>query len=155
MKHIKFKPDISEWEIDAITEVTEIIQDGLLKAVSEALQSAFEDDETYIYFPIEWINEPGAERTGTDGIGGKPVTDPLTVYLRVGIEGGVDREKPTFEFNLRESLADSIDNCAEDGSFSAGLGRLSESLRALADEIDAARAKSNAEPTGRGPDAEQ
>ena len=74
------------------------------------------------------------------------VTDPLTVYLRVGLEG--DGEKPTYEFNLRQALADSIETCADDGSFSTGLGRLSVALRALADEIDAARAKSNEEVTG-------
>ena len=47
------------------------------------------------------------------------------------------------KLNLREALADSIQDCANDGSFSTGLGRLSVALRALADEIDAARQKSN------------
>ena len=143
MKHRKYKPDLSDWGIEALEEVGKTIEKRLRKAVAEALHYAFEDDETYIYFPVEWSKEPDEERPGTDGLGGPEVADPLTVYLCVGLNSG--GETPTYEFNLREALADSINVCAEDGHFSAGLGRLSVALRALADEIDAARAKSNAD----------
>lgn len=145
MKHRKYKPDLSEWGIEALEEVGKAVETGLRKAMAEALHYAFEDDETYIYFPVECSKEPDEKRRGTDGLGGPEVSDPLTVYLRVGLEGY--GEKPTYEFNLRGALADSIEACANDGSFSAGLGRLSVALRALADEIDAARAKSNAKLT--------
>jgi hypothetical protein len=130
MKHVKYKPDITEWKLDAIEEVNEAISSMLSKALSEALHLAFENDETYIYFPVEWGDR--------DGIGGPGVSDPLTVYLCVGLES--DENKPTYEFNLRDALMDSIKGCAEHGSFSSGLGRLSESFRALADEIDTALA---------------
>jgi len=142
MKHRKYQPDVSDWGITALDELDETITKGLRKALSEALTYAFEDDETYIYFPVEWSKEPDEEWPGSDGIGGTEVADPLTVYLRVGLECG--GEKPTYEFNLREALAETIHDCATDGSFSTGLGRLSVALRALADEIDAAREKSNA-----------
>lgn len=141
MKHKKYKPELSEWGIEALEEVSKTIETGLRKAMEEVLHYAFEDDETYIYFPVEWSKEPGEQHPGTDGLGGPEVADPLTVYLRLGLDA--KGEKPTYEFNLREALADSIETCAADGSFSAGLGRLSVALRALADEIDAARAKSN------------
>lgn len=141
MKHIKFKADVSNWDLDSIDNLAESIGLALRTAVEEVLQLAFEDDETHVYFPVEWSKEPDDETAGCDGIGGPEVADPLTVYLRVAIGDG---EKPTFAFNLRRALQDSIDACAQDGSFAAGLGRLSISLRQLADDIDAARAKSNA-----------
>ena len=141
MKHRKYTPDVSEWGIAALDELGETISSGLRKALTEVLTYAFQDDETYIYFPVEWSKEPDEEWHGTDGLSGPEVADPLTVYLRVGLECG--GEKPTYEFNLRAALADSIKDCANDGSFSTGLGRLSVALRALADEIDAAREKSN------------
>ena len=125
------KVDLSDWGIRALNDVNQVIGEALLKAVEEALDYAFEDDETYFYFPAEWPR--------SDGVGGPAVADPLTIYLRVGLEG--DGEKPTYRFNLREAVAESMAACREDGSSSTGLGRISAALRELADEIDAARRK--------------
>lgn len=141
MKHKKYTADLSGWNLDAVEEITGKINASIYKAAAEALQYIFDGHQTYIYFPVEWSKEPYEAMPGTDGIGGPEVADPLTVYLRVGM--GSEDAEPTYEFNLREALADSIELCAEDGSFSAGLGRLSVALRALADEIDTARQKSN------------
>lgn len=130
MKHRKYKPDISDWELEAF----KVVEQGLRDAVSMALHLAFESDETYIYFPVEWH-----EDSSSDGLGGKSVACPLTVYLRVGL-GSYGEEKPTYEFNLRDALSLTIEQCAKDGSSAEGLGRLSVSLRELADDIDRARA---------------
>ena len=134
MKHVKYKPELSEWKLEAAEGIFRSVEKAIHRAAGEALHYAFESDNSYLYFPVEWGD--------SDGIGGPVVEDPLTIYLRVGLEG--DGEKPTFEFNLRDALADTIEACKEDGSFSPGLGRLSDALRDLAAYIDAAREKSNA-----------
>jgi len=135
MKHVKFEPNINDWEIPALIGIDRCIK----RAIVQVLKYAFEDDETYIYFPVEWSQEldqddPEDFEGGGDGLGGKEVTDPLNVYLRLGLDNGA--EKPTYEFNLREALKDTMAACKEDGSFSTGLGRLSVALRAFAEEID-------------------
>lgn len=140
MKHIRFTADLTNWGLNSIDELSESIDSALRKTVAEVLQLAFEDDQTEIYFPVQWSKEPGEECEGSDGIGGIEVADPLTVYLRVAIG---EAEAPTFSFNLREALQDTMDGCAEDGSWSRGLARLSGALRQLADDIDTARDKSN------------
>ena len=124
------KVDLSGWDIGALDDISQFIGESLLKAVEEVLGHAFEGDETYFYFPAEWPRG--------DGVGGPVVADPLTIYLRVGLEG-MNGEKPTYRFNLRDAVADKIEACREDGSFSTGLGRISCAFRELADEIDAAR----------------
>ncbi len=129
MKHRKYKPDLSGWTLDAFDKASATMETCFRDAVSEALHLALEDGSTYIYFPVEWDDQ--------DGLSGPAVEDPLTCYLRFGLES--DGESPTYEFNLRDALDDSIESCAHDGSFSEGLGRLSLALRQLADEIEAAR----------------
>lgn len=133
MKHKKHKIDISDWGIQAFNKVSNILEKSFCKAISEVLTYAFEIDETYIDFPVQW------ERM--DGSGVPSVKDPLTVYLHLALDNG-DGKLPTYEFNLRDSLSGAIADCAIDGSFSTGLGRLSTALRQLADEIDAARKNS-------------
>lgn len=125
MKHKSYLPDLSDWNIPHQEE---------RQAVESMLHEAFLDDETYLYFPVKWSK---GETPGTDGLDGPEVADPLTVYLRVGLDS--DGEKPTYQFNLRETLKKTIEDCTQDGSYSIGLGRLSVALRELADEIDVAR----------------
>lgn len=137
MKHRKHKIDLSDWTLDSVEKVSKLFEDAVFKAASEALQLVFEDDETRIFFPVEWSKEPSDSYKGTDGIGGKQVKEPLTVYLQLATS---EDEPATFEFNLRSAVIDSIETCAEDGSYFTGLGRLSASLKKLAAEIDAARA---------------
>lgn len=139
MKHKKYKPDIAEWNMDALEELNK----NILKAVNEAIGYALNDEQTRVYFPVEYSGDPKSEdeESDSDGIGGGNVEDPLTVYFCIAVCNN-DNEVPTYEFNLRDVLSNSIEDCAKDGSYSFGLGRLSASLRTLADEIDAARKKS-------------
>lgn len=134
MKKVENNSNLEEWSLVSI----DALKDVVLKAAGEAVDIAMEDDETYIYFPIEWDDGPGAESSArSDGLGGNAVTDPLTVYLTVALDS--EGSAPTYSFNLRDCLTNSIKACAEDGSFSYGLGVLSAALRDLADEIDSAR----------------
>jgi hypothetical protein len=140
MRHVQKSVDLSGWFLNSLDDASAAVKPFLLKAVEDAIALALADDATYAYFPIEWAAGPGDDFEGCDGLHeGKEVSDPLTVYMCVGLANS--EETPVYAFSLRDALANSLAACAEDGSFSYGLGRLSESLRGLADEIDAARAK--------------
>lgn len=123
------KIDLSDWVLPNVFNEGKTFEDLLQTAIEEVLEIVFddEDDKPYIYFPVEW-NE-------TDGYGGPKVSDPLTIYMVI------ESIKTVCSFNLRESLAGTLESCAEDGSHSEGLSKLSHALRDLANEIDAACAK--------------
>lgn len=128
MKHVKNTPSLKDWNLEAVDEIGKALEGVVLKAAAEALHCAIQDSEMSIYFPAEWGKH--------DGIGNKN-PDPLDVYLSVGITP--DADNPAYySFNLRECLADTLELCAEDGSFSAGLAKISESLKSLATDIDTA-----------------
>lgn len=132
MKKVKFEIDLSEWRLLAVEGLGEAIMEATTKATTEALNYAFEGRNSDIYFPITWGS--------SDGIGDTQVDDPLTVYLCVGLESM--GEKPTFKFNLRECLKNTMEECEENGSSSVGLEKLMYALRVLADEIAAVLLKS-------------
>ena len=137
MRNVRHKPDLSKWSLPLSDEITSTLEKAISNTVESVLELAFDEGDTYITFPIEWVSDS----RNSDGHGGPAVTDPLTVYLVVDI-GSDDNEKPIYEFNLRDVLAGSISDCASDGSFSNGLSKLSASFKALAEEIDAAIASS-------------
>lgn len=130
MKKIKNEPDLTDWHLDTFDKIKDAIDPYIRKAAAEALTIALEGDESYIYFPVEWAPE-------SDGLCGKCPDDPLTLYLRVALGPGNDND-PVYKTDLREALRDTIEQTAEDGSWSEGLSRLSGALRSLADELDAA-----------------
>lgn len=123
------KIDLSDWVLPDVFNEGKTFEDVLQTAIEEVLEIVFddEDDKPYIYFPVKWGE--------TDGYGGPKVSDPLTIYMVF------ESIKTTCAFNLRGALADTLESCAEDGSFSEGLPKLSHALRDLANEIDAACAK--------------
>ena len=120
------KPDLSEWVLPDVFDEEKTFKEMLQTAIEEVLEIIFEDEDEkpYIYFPITWGE--------SDGNGGSKVSDPLTIYLTL------DSINTVYSFNLMESLASSLEHCAEDGSFSDQLPKLSRAFRELADEIDAA-----------------
>jgi hypothetical protein len=132
MKHVCGNPKLADWGIDAFENIEQIFRDGL----AEVVEHAFAEDDTYIYFPVQYSRDPEFGKKGSDGIFGEEVSDPLTVYLRIAL--AYDDDRPTYSFNLRDSIQDELNYCKEDGSYSFGLSRLSKALRGLADEIDAA-----------------
>jgi hypothetical protein len=98
-------------------------------AAQEALSIAFEDEATHAFFPAEWGD--------SDGLDGAAPDDPLTVYWSVALGAG-DFEDPIWQTSLGDMLQQTIEDCAEDGSFAAGLSRIRDALRELADRIDGA-----------------
>lgn len=123
------KPDLSEWVLPDVFDPEKTFTEMLQDALEQTLEVIFEDEDqqAYIYFPVKWGD--------TDGRGGPAVSDPLTIHLALDSIGSA------YSFNLREALAASLEWCAEDGSFSDQLPKLSHALRELANEIDAACAK--------------
>ena len=130
MKHIKYEASIKDWGLVNDSPLHNALTKTIEEALTQAISYAFEDDETYIYWPAEWSG------MDSDGIGNQPPDDPLTVYLRVGFDNEGEVEKPTYSFNLRECLKDTIEQCGIDGSFSTGLKRIRDGLIKLTEEID-------------------
>jgi hypothetical protein len=133
MKRLGKKPDLSDWVLPDVFDEEKTFREMLQDALEQALEVVFEEEEEkpYIYFPAEWGNH--------DGNGGPAIVDPLTIYLVL------DSINAAYAFNLKESLAGSLEMCAEDGSFSDTLPKISHALRELANEIDAACAKHSKE----------
>lgn len=137
MKPLLNRPNLKGWCLNSINEANSMLEVLALKIAEEAIECAMKDEMTHISFPVEWDSDPSnpEDCESSDGHRGRTVKDPLTMHLDVALDCG-DFHSPTYEFNLRDALKDSLLACAEDGSFSYGLGRLSASLRDLADEID-------------------
>jgi hypothetical protein len=127
------KPDLSGWELEAFERFQEGLRDIVLDAASEALTIALKDDDhTYVSWPAKWGPK-------SDGHSGKVApADPLTLYLTIALGNDEIDHDPVYAFNLRQCLAENLDECREDGSFSTGLSRIAAALRTLADDIDAA-----------------
>lgn len=126
MKLLRKKPDLSEWVLPDVFDPEKTFTEMLQDALEQTLEVIFEDEDqqAYIHFPSLWGE--------TDGGGGPAVSDPLTIHLALDSIGS------TVVFNLREALEGTVQMCAEDGSFSDQLPKLSHALRELANEIDAA-----------------
>lgn len=131
MKHVKFKPDLSNWGISVSdlgnSKFADALSESLIGYIEETLHCAFVDGDSYLDFPVAWGD--------TDGNNGPSINDPLMMYLYVGLSGGTNT--PTYAFNLRECVDEKIKDCAYDGSFRDGLQQISKGLRELSDEIDA------------------
>ena len=129
MKRLGEKPDLSDWVLPDVFDEEKTFREMLQDALEQVLEVVFEeeDEQAYIYYPVIWGD--------TDGAGGPAISDPLTVYLLL------DSVHSGYSFNLREALAGVFEICAEDGSYSDGLPKLSSAFRELANEIDAACAK--------------
>ena len=134
IKNKYYKPTISEWGDFSLGTFAK----PLREIIDTILDIALNSDKNDVDFPIIWSRKDGK---GSDGIKKKEITDPLIIYLVLEEIGG-QKGTPVYEINLRDALANDIEECATDGSFSYGLGRLSTALRKLADEIDEAREKS-------------
>lgn len=112
--------DLSEYGVDAIDKALESFRQAMLEGAAEVLRDMLVDDDTFAYFPIEC----------NDVFEG----DPLTIYIRFSNSAGTER----FSFTLRDVLAQGIEDCKADGSYSENLQILSHALKTLAAELDAA-----------------
>ena len=141
LKHVKFKTILDDWNLDVLDNHILDIKDVVLKGIAEVIDIILKEGDTYIYFPVQYGED------GSDGLGGAPVKDPLTIYVRLGVSEV--EENPTFSFNLREALEDEMEDvlrlkkggylkkCLKDGGFK-GLPLISNELKILANEIDEA-----------------
>ena len=135
MKMHKGKVDIRDWNLNSFEPFRQLLQEAgektLEKAASEIVQLAIDSGDSYAYLPAEYGDE--------DGCGGPRCNDPLTVYFKfaVGSCDLTDPDDPVLKTSLGEMLEGTLDDCEQDGSYSDGLARIRDGLRALADRIDA------------------
>ena len=126
MKLKNSKVKLEGWEMFGHDGEQELL--GLLSKYAKDIANIFLAD-VRAYFPKDWAPR-------SDGWHGDDVPDPLTIYL---VDDG---EQEVFSaLSLTEVLERSIKACEEDGSFSVGLRQVSEKMKDLAAQIDAACAK--------------
>jgi hypothetical protein len=81
------KVDLSNWALDVFEPIRSLLEPLVMKAASEALQMALEDDETYVFYSSK-----------------EAVTaNPDILCVRFALANN-DRESPTFKFSLQECL---------------------------------------------------
>ncbi len=124
--------DLTDWELEALNK----LRSGIDEIIKEAATVAFTNGEPGVFasFGGVWTDADGFGDGSTPDLPNKHFVAPLDIHIEVDGED----ENPVFEFNLRNILADDIETCAQDGSFAEGLKRISEDLKALSAEIDAA-----------------
>jgi hypothetical protein len=120
MKHIDGKIELDCFSI------------GDKKQLERELEKVFTSD-TEVYFTQQW------GFCKSDGIFGKTPKDPLTVYIRFGLE--YLGEKPTFSFSIRDLWDDMFQGVSgqegiDDKKHIKDARKLAKALRELADEID-------------------
>lgn len=135
------QPDISGWDLDALDEIRDAIEPIITKVANEAIRFAMEAENTGVSWASKWTDEQGFGDgfTAGDAPGADPI-DPLDLYVEIGL-GDTPDSNPQYAFNLRDILSDTLSECRDDGSYSEGLTRIKDALRALADEIEDALPK--------------
>jgi hypothetical protein len=128
MEYIIGMPEQRHWDEEKLEEWED---EDLAKCIDDAIRS----EETEISFAAIWGNH--------DGLGNKGAPNPLDIDL--AIDNPFILDPVYYRVSLRDAIIRDLDHCAEDGSFSLGLSRISVGLKKLASEIDAvievARAK--------------
>lgn len=122
LKHVDFEINLSCLGWDTPKQLSKDIHDAILR-------------NAYCTFPQMWAV------FNSDGIFDHPVKNPLTIYLNLGLNDGLEDE-PTYSFTLDEvweewvgneqdimNWKDNPDSCKE-------AKKVSDALRVLADKID-------------------
>jgi len=122
--------DLSDWTLETVDKLTERITDAIqgeaMRLAAAAIDVSLEQAEVYF-----------AETSDS-------AADPLELHLCFV---GLARNRPpiqnddslVYRFNLRDVVQDCLDECGTDGSYSTELGRISDALKTLVGQIDAAR----------------
>lgn len=105
------------------------------QTIEESFREIFKEDPPWCYLPFR-------HDAATDGNGGPPVSDPLTIDVSLGaLHHDETVTGPTWRISLSELVKDLLeDHRYSDGSFDENSVRLFQTmaaeLRKLADEID-------------------
>lgn len=129
--------DLSEWTLSAPENIAATLEAAVYDAAREALEIEL-DSEFYVTVPAYWAPR-------SDGYGGPPVADPLTLYLHFPSFGGSNdgNEGPVYPLSVADLLRDYMLD-GEDGrpGCSASTARsLAAALHSLAAEFEAAAEK--------------
>lgn len=98
----------------------------LAKLIGKALTAHLNETHPYVSLPAAWGD--------SDGEGGPPVDDPLT--LRVHIPFGEDDDsEPYWQVSLADIAESFLSDTRDDGSYSEGALRIAGALEELAKKI--------------------
>lgn len=124
---------LKDWNLPEIEKlVDERIRPALIRELEGIFEFALKENLCSLHFPVVYSPD-------SDGRRGKPVSDPLTIYMNFDFDGdGV----PVFRTSLREILKLDMDAVAEDGSYRDGLILVRDALRVLVDDLDTVIQKS-------------
>lgn len=114
-----------------------VLNEEIAKTVTEVVAQQFKEDPPTLGFPFIWA-------PSDDGHKGPPVDDPTVIYLSVGAVGEED-SGPLWRFDLREIIMEdfvALVECGPGGVIDVvdhpKIERMRDSLRKIADELDAA-----------------
>ncbi len=133
---------LEEWSLQTIDDLDDVLLPVILRAVAEVLDIVFTDAEgDYLWpsLPIIWA--PGSDGRCCGRAEEKdhqPVSDPLTVYLVAEGFSAPNKRNPAFSFSFGELVRETVEQCAEDGSWGYGLRLARKEMLKLCDEIEAA-----------------
>ena len=125
-----------EWNLSATDEFQKFID----KTIREAIELATKEYECRAWFPAEWAPR-------SDGVGGKPPADPMTVYVELPL-GATEDDSPRWQFSLRDLVLSIIEVHQSHEIDKGGTGKiddregiaiattLRDGLRELADMLD-------------------
>jgi hypothetical protein len=127
------KVDLSTWNLDTLDDVHTALNDVIKRAATEAVRIAC-DDKLHAYFPNDW--NCGGEPS--DGIGGRPPSDPTTIYISLPFGAHEDGD-PTWKTSVSALVDYTLEGCTGvDGKVGDDQR---ECIQALRDGLMAAVAK--------------
>src|SRR5215471_3750926 len=106
-------------------------------AMTKLLREEFKENPPQLDLPFEW----SAGERPSDGRGGRPVDNPLTIYLELPL-GPTEDEHPTWQCTLGELIDHVIEmNSPPDDETIMMFAKMAEALRAVATQLDDASKK--------------
>ena len=137
-KHIRGEVNV-DWLDDERAEALEALQKTLSGSVTEHIAATLKDNPPYVSLPILWASG----KKPSDGSGGPPVLDPLTIEIQLSALGASEDEGPIYRVSLCELVKELIEDSRPGGSESGyaitknfAIDAVISSLRTLADDME-------------------
>jgi hypothetical protein len=122
-KHAGFGIDAFGRQFELSPDLTRKIAQEIDGQINEIIAEMFSDEATHFHLPFIWED--------SDGSGGPPVSDPLTIYLTID---GDCQNGIVIDLNFRETM---IEQYSSGGIHDDKVLELSKALRELADMLEA------------------
>jgi hypothetical protein len=137
-KHISGEVNV-DWLDDGRAEALEALQKTLAGSVTEHISETLKNDPPYVTLPIIWASS----KKPSDGSGGPPVLDPLTIQIQLTALGASEDDGPTYRVSMSELVKELIEDSRPGGPESGyaitknfAIDAVISSLRTLADDME-------------------